>query len=399
MRFDLHLRGAVKAQVTEVAERMASWEHKEVLTEEHRELIRAAITPFPHQTTAAALTVAGVDGSGDFPALAYADSFVYLSTAAAAVYREDATAGLREEELLEPIVELTWLPEEEEARGRSLLDSFSRVAGMPVREVIEASDYSVLKARACGWRGDSAAVERKLIRPHASDAGNLSIQLRSVAELAAGLRALERIPSGGLLLMDGTLSLPFVSRPELSLFHEHLKRLLCVKARKQGVAVVWISKSAGLSGGGTLEELAREALKATGPSEHWYLRLERGSTLAAMISSRLPPPGAVTYLVRTHRNVPLLRVDVDKEWWQQTVSGASQVETTTAEAQLMGSLDYAGHDQRSYGYPYPIKAAHDRASLTKQERLALRKQLIDAAVLAGMKRRLFRDPSRLTGHR
>ena len=38
------------------------------------------------------------------------------------------------------------------------------------------------------------------------------------------------------------------------------------------------------------------------------------------------------------------------------------------------------------------------ASMTKAERVALRKQVIDAAVRAGMRRSLFRDASRATGH-
>ena len=68
------------------------------------------------------------------------------------------------------------------------------------------------------------------------------------------------------------------------------------------------------------------------------------------------------------------------------------------ETKIFEDLDYASHDQRSYGYPYPIKAAHDRASLTQAERIALRKQIIDAAVRSGMKRSLFRDVSKSTGH-
>ena len=48
---------------------------------------------------------------------------------------------------------------------------------------------------------------------------------------------------------------------------------------------------------------------------------------------------------------------------------------------------------RCHGYPYPIKAAHDEAHWTKQDRVGLRKQIIDAAVAAGMKRSAFTDVS------
>ena len=72
--------------------------------------------------------------------------------------------------------------------------------------------------------------------------------------------------------------------------------------------------------------------------------------------------------------------------------------TQQREAALFATLDFAGHDFRTRAYPYPLKAAHDRASLTATERLALRKQVIEAAVAAGMKASAFVDPSQLTGH-
>lgn len=65
---------------------------------------------------------------------------------------------------------------------------------------------------------------------------------------------------------------------------------------------------------------------------------------------------------------------------------------------MFEDLDYTGRDQRYYGYPYPIKAGYDRASLTQAERVAPRKMIIDAAVTAGMKRSLFRSASAATGH-
>jgi hypothetical protein len=106
----------------------------------------------------------------------------------------------------------------------------------------------------------------------------------------------------------------------------------------------------------------------------------------------------VSYLVRFHKNVPVLRIDMDQAYWATNILGTDDEETQANERRLFEDLDYASHDQRCFGYPYPIKAAHDRASMTKAERVALRKQVIDAAVRAGMRRSLFRDASRATGH-
>ncbi|MHC5599147.1 MAG: hypothetical protein ACYTXC_24910 [Nostoc sp.] len=74
-------------------------------------------------------------------------------------------------------------------------------------------------------------------------------------------------------------------------------------------------------------------------------------------------------------------------------------ETCKNERNIFEDLDYASHDQRVYGYPYPIKAAHDRASLTNAERVGLRKQLVAQAIASGINPNLFRDASQATGHR
>ena len=72
--------------------------------------------------------------------------------------------------------------------------------------------------------------------------------------------------------------------------------------------------------------------------------------------------------------------------------------TLDNERSIFEDLDYASHDQRAYGYPYPIKAGHDRASLTQAERVALRKMIVEAAVYEGMRPQLFRNVSQATGH-
>ena len=82
---------------------------------------------------------------------------------------------------------------------------------------------------------------------------------------------------------------------------------------------------------------------------------------------------------------------MDREFWLENVRGKTEEETGAKERLIFGSLDYLTHDQRYYGYPYPLRAAHERARLTKPERAALRKQIIDAAVRTGLKRSLFRE--------
>lgn len=395
MRFDIHVRQNMRDRLADVSAQMAAWDlEPPTLPDLHRRLIDA-IEPFEHTIRASGVFVGGVDGSGDFPAVAYADSFVYASVASAALYESDSVHGLKEiDRGLQPLIEFTWLTASERQRTQSLFESFERLVGRSVDEVLAGSDYAEL-----GRDGRSAAARRNgLIVPPAHDAGNVGIQLRTTAELAAALQLIESVPEGALVLTDGTMSLPFVQRDTQSLFFEHLRRFCCVRARARGVCFAAVSKSNGLPSGVGLEDAARKKLGVAAP-EHWFLRVpdavRDGWSPWPPDGPRVPPAGAVSFIVRLHRSTPIMRVDVDARFWNQQIGGSTNTETN----QFFGVLDYASHDQRSYGYPYPLKAAHDRGSLTEHERTVLRQQLVEAAVGAGMRRSSFRDPSQLTGHR
>ena len=405
MRFDVHLRRGLQEKLEAVASRMSGWEEATRVDADEQRRIVDSIQIFAHTTSREGLVLAGTDGTGDFPTLSYNDSFVHFTLAQATAFAADAASGLREvAPSLSPVFEVTWLPSEEAQCLTSLLGAFSSLAGEEIDTTIERSDYRLLKAAVSGRPNTLSSLRAAMILPQASDAGNLAIQLRSTAELGAALRAIRSVPDLRYMLLDSTLSLPFVQRPDTSLFFEHLKRLCCVEALRAGVGFFALSKSHGLPSIELLEGLAREkaGLPAGKTAEHWFLRLPTldrdGWDLSLTEGRRLPAPGAVTYLVRYHRTTPVLRLDVDLQFWQQRVHGETSQGTLDNERVLFEDLDYASHDQRCYGYPYPLKAAHDRASLTYAERVALRKMIVDAAVEAGMNRNLFNSASAATGH-
>ena len=193
----------------------------------------------------------------------------------------------------------------------------------------------------------------------------------------------------------------FAGRYNASLFYEHLKRLCCVRACDREIGFFALSKSHGLPSVQILDQIAKEkggCDEAIGG--HWFLRiptLERDGWRLPLLRDRpVPPAGAVSYLVQFHKNVPILRLDMDIEYWNQSVNIGGEV--TERESQIFRDLDFAGHEQRSYGYPYPLKAGHDRASLTEAERIAFRNWIIDLAVEAGIPRHVFRNASFATGH-
>jgi hypothetical protein len=400
MSSELQLRESVRLKVQSVVEDMTRWEAKPRIVPDEGKHIRAAIQSFSHTTKRSEFRIAGVDGSGDYPSFSYSDSFVYVASASGTVYRTDAVRGLIEEACLqEPTVELLWIPEDPVEAAKRWLPCLSALTGRPVRDVVADSDYRNLKDRASGTKHTVDQLVNELILPRASDTSNVGIQLRTTAEQGTALRLIAHNPTCQYILMDTTLSLPMVTRHHLSLFYEHVKRLCCVEARKREILFMTISKSHGFPAMEAVESLAAEVLgigKDQTP-EHWYLRLPLTGTDAWTFSlaeeRRVPPIGAVTYLFRLHKNTPVMRLDMDRQAWEVRFR-----EDVKAECDLFAALDYSGHDQRAYGYPYPIKACHDRVRRSEIAQTALRKQIIDAAVAKGMRRSLFRDVSSATGH-
>jgi hypothetical protein len=400
MRYDLNIRESVRKKVKSLAQEMSQWEAKPRISPEEKRLIRSAIHSFEHTTTVEDFRIAGVDGSGDYPSFSYADSFVYVASASGTVYRTDSLHGLKEEECLkEPTLEFLWIPEDPVEAHNRWVPCLEALTGYPVRDVISQSDYRALKDRATHIKHTVDGLLDDLILPRASDASNVAIQLRSTAEFGTAFRLIHYEPKCRYVLMDTTYSVPLVKTPNQSLFYEHLKRLCCVEARKRSILFLTISKSHGFPSMEVIEEIAGQVVgkKEGKVAEHWFLRLPVPGIddwkFSLATERRIPPLGAVTYLFHLHKNVPVMRLDMDLEVWKQRIK-----EQPHEESMLFSHLDYAGHDQRAYGYPYPIKASHDRARLSEAERMALRKQIIDAAVAAGMKRSLFRDVSSATGH-
>ena len=406
MRHAQHLRCEVQERLSQLAEQMRDWQASPAITDRERSKITEALGFFRHTTTAEPFALAGVDGSGDYPSLTYADSFIYISVAQGTIYQLDSTSGLREiSPQFSPPPEFTWLPGDEAKCREEWVGAFERLACYSIQNIIERSDYRQLKAKASGKDSSVERLCHELICPHASDAGNIGIQLRTTAEMGLALKLIESEVRPRFVLVDTTFSLPLVTRKDASLFYEHVKRLCCVEARQRGIGFFALSKSHGLPAIEHLEDLAREkaGLGRGTPAEHWHMRIpskeQDGWELTQTKDRQLPPIGAVTYLIRFHRNVPVLRLDMDADFWRTTVLGADDEQTKANEARIFEHLDYASHDQRAYGYPYPLKSGHDRASLTQTERSSFRRQIIDAAVAAGMKRSVFRDASMATGHK
>ena len=408
MHFDIQFREDLLRQIQGVVGDIKDWNADDSALSKELKSLEGRIVPFDHCAIPDhPFRIAGSDGSGDFPCVRYGDSFVYLVTAMARLY--EATPDLNHlRELKAPncdIVDLLWLPEDKKVSNDRFRVFFEHICCVPLSEVCTRSDYyDLCKKNGCA-PATSLDLINTLIFPEAHEDNNVRIQMMGTAEAAVFLQLLRSAllsPEDGepsYVLQDATLTLPLVHK-SASLFLEIAKRYACVLAREKKVTYLAVSKSHNLPHIDSIEELVR---KVSPTLEHWFLRLPTpalGEQTPHFLGTRaIPPVGAVTYLFRLHRTMPTMRLDMDFEYWKSSIWNRDERTMRERETRIFRDLDFASHDQRCYGYPYPIKACHDMASLTEAERSAFRKKVIDEAVANGLKRKNFLDPSIPAGHK
>lgn len=406
MHFDIHFKRDMAEKIESIVADIQHWNIDDSSAKDEIAELASRIVCFDHCATPdRPFLIAGADGSGDCPCVQYGDSVVYLVTASSRLY--EATVGPLSElpAKLGSISELLWLPEDKEKAREQFLKVFSALVGAPLEDVCRESDYYEIAKRSGKSVASPADLLDTLIFPPAHESANIGIQLYSTAEAGALIRLMESIDKSQFadrpvyILEDTTLALPMVSAKS-TLFFEIAKRYACEYARKHGFVYMTLSKSHNLPHMDLIED---EVLKKNPTGEHWFFRIpskSTGETKPEFLGTRtIPPIGAVSYIFKLHHTTQPMRLDMSLKFWQQNIQCEDKEEQLRRETQIFRDLDFASHDQRCYGYPYPIKACHDIASLTDDERVALRKQIIDEAVKAGLKRKNFIDPSIQTGHR
>lgn len=400
MRNDWHVRRDLLQKIEGVVQRLQEWNRQAEPDEEELERVRSCIGLFEHGgVSPRRFVIGGADSSGVFPLVSYHDQFVYLVTARTCLYEAHPEGILREVPFPEgELVEIFWIPEAAEERERQYDLIFECLAGVPLPEVVAASDYPELRQKVTGQLPNPDFILSHLIKPAAFDAGNIGTQLMTTAQLATIARALRRDLRVDYLLADTTLSLPLVGQRGC-LFFELMKRYCCCLARRKGIGFFALAKSHGLPHIERIESLVRDEF---GTDHHWYLRLPDlrtdGFELSFLKGRGLPPVGAVTYIVRFYTTTSPLRLDMDEFFWRERIYDPDPSRMREKERAIFTELDFACHDQRAYGYPYPLKAAHDRVSLSQQTREELRRRVIDRARKAGLSALDFIPADRRTKH-
>ncbi len=400
MHFDIHYRKDVINKIENIIGDMSLWNQESDEDAADFKRIANYAESFDHCVKPLEpFTICGADSSGDFPVTTYNDSYIYLVTALTRLYTAVKEGYLKEEATKDcNIVDFLWLPDDKGESDKRFEIFFENLIQKPLLDLCRESDYLSLRKSMTGKKLLPEELLSLILKPNAHDANNVRIHLMTAAELCTIARIFQLNIQPTYMIADTTLTLPLIKQRGC-LFFELVKRYCCQLARKRGSTFLALSKSHNIP---HMDRIMEEIANKIGEQEHWYLRIptiEEDNFRPKFLGARgIPPVGGITYILRFHKNTPPMRVDLDKYYWKEKIWSDDSDLMLQREQKMFSDLDFTTHDQRSYGYPYPVKASHNNVSLTNAEKEALRKQIIDAAERAGLKRQNFTDISLLTGH-
>jgi len=94
---------------------------------------------------------------------------------------------------------------------------------------------------------------------------------------------------------------------------------------------------------------------------------------------QIPPTHGVTYLFRFSDEMPVLRVDFDRFWWEENIQSQNKKEQKEREIKLFQEIDFLSHDARWYGYPCPLSFAHLLSTIDWESRQFLIERAVTIA--------------------
>lgn len=354
--------------------------------EEELEALCEGVTRFDHSRNLEEdFVIAGVDGSGEFPILHQDDIYMHFVVSAGAIFetctrkQHKLTARALDGTMYNGLVNLRDHGDGVRGGYRFFL---RHLTGLDLSDLRDHSDYyDVFSAQGKLNISPKDITWQKAAFSKASQIGTHAYMIRSMAELGMAMRCLAATPR--YLLLD--TSLVYFLLGESIYLPELMKRSLICQANDQDTCIIGLCKSHNIPNGDLIGRWAAERYKAR---DHWYLRLpsealgeKRPSFLHDL---EVPPKLGVSYLFKFHEMSFPMRLDIDAGWWRTHING-----NRDQEKQIFKDLDYTCHDVRSYGYPYPLQAAHRRASLTRKERKAVKDILWQQAQREGILRGAF----------
>jgi hypothetical protein len=346
--------------------------------------------------------VGAIDGSGVAPLLQYEDVVVHLVTANLALYTTNSRQGEPMKSLsvddFPPIptggrlTEAFWIPMDETHKGKRFMSFIKKISDVDdVNEILYAF-FSEIKGRQISSIEELhhypklrniKSIEDVVIFPPASAVQRVQDHIRWIGEAALARRTLDSKLNLKYLFLDGALTLLMRERRGYPiLVPNYMIRDVCARARKKGTIVAGVSKSHTVPCWGLIAELAESHF---GHGCHWFCRLPgdegpEGKKLNILKGRKqIPPTNGVTYLFRFSDDMPVLRIDFDRIWWNRNILSLDEERSRTKEIQLFQEIDFISHDARWYGYPCPLSFAHLLTTIAGEGRELIAEQAITIA--------------------
>mgnify|MGYP000527656757 CR=1 FL=1 len=393
----------LRQSLREIKERGKSQQEK---FERDKPLFKDLITPFAPLPAGHVFEedflVGAVDGSGVAPLLQYEDVYIHLVTANFALYSTNTHGGSLIKSIritgMEPLpdggklTEAFWIPLDEGREKERFMSFagkvygladvnevlyafFSEVEGRPIRSIEEIR----LNPKFRHVRG----VEDLVIFPPSSDVQRVQDHIRWMAEAALAKRALDSQLNLKYLFLDGALTLLMrEGQNHPILLPNYMIRDVCARARRKGTVVAAVSKSHSVPCWGLIADLA---MFLYGVGSHWFCRLPGrddpdGRELHILEGrGQIPPTHGVTYLFRFSDEMPVLRVDFDRFWWEENIQSQNKRVQREREIRLFQEIDFLSHDARWYGYPCPLSFAHLLSTIDWESRQFLIERAVTIA--------------------
>ncbi|MFX1598592.1 MAG: DNA double-strand break repair nuclease NurA [Promethearchaeota archaeon] len=381
-------------------------------------LLRKMLTSFqPVNNLKEDFLVGGVDGSGIPPLLRYDDIMIHIITANLAVHN----TGSHGDQIMQHVpltgfppvpeggqlVEAFWISMENSLTWKYIEDFIRRVYAIknvdellfPLFGDVTGVQVSSFKEIAkLGLRVDS--LEQIATLPPASDSRHIHDLMRSITEFALAKLAMESNLSLKYLLIDTSLTLLIPKGRKYSrLIEDYLKRDLCMKARRNGIILLAVSKTHTIPCASLIAELAE---KEFGKDALWFCRMtgdEDPEGRLSILRDRyyVPPVAAVTYIFRFSRDSPIFRLDLDRNWWKENVYDEKIQDMKKNERKLFSEIEYISRDARWFGYPTPLSFAHINCKVSKEVASLMIERAISIAKEEGFDDEKLIDPRSRVG--
>ena len=239
-----------------------------------------------------------------------------------------------------------------------------------------------------------------MVSPRAAAIQGWYEQFREVVEYSLAHSLLNSDTKFKYIFLDGSLNMllsPGQEQPRLA--SNYLLRDLCKKSLNKETCIVAVSKTTTFP---FVYRIAQDLEKELGGEKKWFVRIpskHRNEPTLKLLENRphIPPYYGVTYLFHFSSEVPILRIDLDYEWYMKNIYSTDTKIQKAKELELFQEIDWLSRDVRYFGYFFDLAFAHSSTVVSFAERDVVAEQLINYFAEQGENPKMFIHPRRRLG--